>query len=84
MNWSPVMKNGATLKTGDVVSVSGKGRLKVNHNFYHLAYYSVNCVRKVNWTSSSNTNQTLGMHTENLNKKNAELLPKKKKMLNQN
>ncbi|CAA7408599.1 unnamed protein product [Spirodela intermedia] len=29
VNWSPVTKNGATLKTGDVVSVSGKGRLKV-------------------------------------------------------
>lgn len=30
VNWSPVTKNGATLKTGDIVSVSGKGRLKVN------------------------------------------------------
>ncbi|THU71540.1 hypothetical protein C4D60_Mb04t02500 [Musa balbisiana] len=29
VNWSPVMKNGTTLKTGDVVSVSGKGRLKI-------------------------------------------------------
>nr|CAD1833998.1 unnamed protein product [Ananas comosus var. bracteatus] len=29
VNWSPVMKNGATLKTGDIVSVSGKGRLKI-------------------------------------------------------
>lgn len=29
MNWSTVMKNGLTLKTGDVVSVSGLGRLKV-------------------------------------------------------
>ncbi|KAJ6824322.1 uncharacterized protein M6B38_382605 [Iris pallida] len=29
LNWSPVLKNGTTLKTGDIVSVSGKGRLKV-------------------------------------------------------
>ncbi|KAM0945751.1 putative RNA-binding S4 domain, nucleotide-binding alpha-beta plait domain superfamily [Dioscorea sansibarensis] len=29
VNWSPVTKNGATLKTGDIVSVSGKGRLKI-------------------------------------------------------
>ncbi|OVA07745.1 RNA-binding S4 domain [Macleaya cordata] len=29
INWSPVTKNGTTLKTGDVVSVSGKGRLKI-------------------------------------------------------
>ncbi|KAK1285152.1 hypothetical protein QJS10_CPB20g01763 [Acorus calamus] len=30
INWTPVAKNGATLKTGDLVSVSGKGRLKAN------------------------------------------------------
>jgi RNA-binding protein YlmH len=29
VNWSPVSKNGVTLKAGDVVSVSGMGRLKV-------------------------------------------------------
>ncbi|XP_062090457.1 uncharacterized protein LOC133796808 isoform X2 [Humulus lupulus] len=29
VNWSPNTKNGTTLKTGDVVSVSGKGRLKI-------------------------------------------------------
>lgn len=29
VNWTTVTKNGTTLKTGDVVSVSGKGRLKV-------------------------------------------------------
>ncbi|CDY24437.1 BnaC05g35170D [Brassica napus] len=28
-NWATVTKNGTTVKTGDVVSVSGKGRLKV-------------------------------------------------------
>lgn len=34
INWSTITKNGTTLKTGDVVSVSGKGRLKVSfHNF---------------------------------------------------
>ncbi|XP_038689657.1 putative RNA-binding protein YlmH isoform X4 [Tripterygium wilfordii] len=29
VNWTTVTKNGITLKTGDVVSVSGKGRLKI-------------------------------------------------------
>ncbi|KAJ4797405.1 RNA-binding S4 domain-containing protein [Rhynchospora pubera] len=29
VNWSTVRKNGAALKTGDVVSVSGMGRLKI-------------------------------------------------------
>ncbi|KAH7512561.1 hypothetical protein FEM48_Zijuj12G0103500 [Ziziphus jujuba var. spinosa] len=29
VNWTPVSKNGITLKTGDIVSVSGKGRLKI-------------------------------------------------------
>ncbi|KAK9152784.1 hypothetical protein Sjap_000264 [Stephania japonica] len=29
VNWAPVTKNGTTLKTGDIVSVSGKGRLKI-------------------------------------------------------
>ncbi|XP_031249777.1 uncharacterized protein LOC116124930 [Pistacia vera] len=29
VNWTTVTKNGTTLKTGDVVSVSGKGRLKI-------------------------------------------------------
>ncbi|KAG8055451.1 hypothetical protein GUJ93_ZPchr0001g29976 [Zizania palustris] len=31
VNWSPVLKNGASLKAGDVVSVSGMGRLKVKN-----------------------------------------------------
>ncbi|MBA0783636.1 hypothetical protein Gotri_001321, partial [Gossypium trilobum] len=30
VNWTTVTKNGTTLKTGDIVSVSGKGRLKVS------------------------------------------------------
>ncbi|GJM93144.1 hypothetical protein PR202_ga09674 [Eleusine coracana subsp. coracana] len=30
VNWTPVLKNGVTLESGDVVSVSGMGRLKVN------------------------------------------------------
>ncbi|MQL85997.1 hypothetical protein Taro_018511, partial [Colocasia esculenta] len=29
VNWSPVTKNGTTLKSGDVISVSGQGRLKI-------------------------------------------------------
>lgn len=29
VNWSPVVKNGATLKMGDIVSINGKGRLKI-------------------------------------------------------
>uniref|UniRef100_A0A0E0C7N8 RNA-binding S4 domain-containing protein n=1 Tax=Oryza meridionalis TaxID=40149 RepID=A0A0E0C7N8_9ORYZ len=29
VNWSPVSKNGVTLKAGDIVSVSGMGRLKI-------------------------------------------------------
>lgn len=29
VNWTPTLKNGVTLKSGDVVSVSGMGRLKV-------------------------------------------------------
>lgn len=29
INWNTVTKNGATLRTGDMVSVSGSGRLKV-------------------------------------------------------
>ncbi|XP_039809142.1 putative RNA-binding protein YlmH isoform X2 [Panicum virgatum] len=28
VNWAPILKNGVTLKSGDVVSVSGMGRLK--------------------------------------------------------
>lgn len=32
VNWSPVLKNGVTLKAGDVVSVSGMGRIKVKKN----------------------------------------------------
>ncbi|KAL9441206.1 hypothetical protein AB3S75_019811 [Citrus x aurantiifolia] len=29
VNWTTVTKNGTTLKTGDIVSVSGKGRIKI-------------------------------------------------------
>lgn len=29
INWIPVTTKGTTLKSGDIVSVSGKGRLKV-------------------------------------------------------
>ncbi|XP_021894644.1 uncharacterized protein LOC110812229 isoform X2 [Carica papaya] len=36
VNWTTITKNGTILKTGDIVSVSGKGRLKVNwrNKFY--------------------------------------------------
>ncbi|KAI3441530.1 S4 RNA-binding domain-containing protein [Psidium guajava] len=29
VNWTTIMKNGTTLKSGDIVSVSGQGRLKI-------------------------------------------------------
>jgi RNA-binding protein YlmH len=30
INWNPISKNNTTLKTDDMVSVSGRGRLKVS------------------------------------------------------
>lgn len=36
VNWTTVTKSNTTLKTGDVISVSGKGRLKVSHLFSDL------------------------------------------------
>ena len=33
VNWTPITKNGTALKTGDMVSVRGKGRLKVSCQF---------------------------------------------------
>ncbi|CAA3023484.1 RNA-binding isoform X1 [Olea europaea subsp. europaea] len=36
LNWTTVTKSNTTLKTGDVISVSGKGRLKVSHLFSDL------------------------------------------------
>ncbi|KAH9802648.1 S4 RNA-binding domain-containing protein [Citrus sinensis] len=33
VNWTTVTKNGTTLRTGDIVSVSGKGRIKVSLDF---------------------------------------------------
>jgi RNA-binding protein YlmH len=42
VNWFPVLKNGVILKSGDVVSVSGMGRLKVikkeNCENFQLSY----------------------------------------------
>lgn len=38
LNWTPVTKNGATLKTGDIVSVRGKGRLKVSCHIQENAW----------------------------------------------
>lgn len=31
VNWATVTKNNTTIKTGDMISVSGKGRLKVSY-----------------------------------------------------
>lgn len=39
VNWATVTKNGTTLKTGDIVSVSGKGRLKVSLKFNELLFW---------------------------------------------
>lgn len=47
VNWMTVTKNGSILKTGDIVSVSGKGRLKVakhqcrNSYIFHIIESSV-------------------------------------------
>lgn len=46
VNWSTVTKNGATLKTGDIVSVSGTGRLKIGEiNTTKKGKYSVELLR---------------------------------------
>lgn len=43
VNWTTVTKNGTTLKTGDIVSVSGKGRIKVSLDFNEpLLWYKKN------------------------------------------
>ncbi|XP_022142745.1 uncharacterized protein LOC111012786 isoform X2 [Momordica charantia] len=48
VNWTPVTKNGTTLKTGDVVSVSGKGRLKIGEiNSTKKGKFSVELIRYV-------------------------------------
>ncbi len=42
VNWKEVTKNGLCLKTGDVVSVSGKGRIEVWQHLlpiYLLSFY---------------------------------------------
>jgi RNA-binding protein YlmH len=50
VNWKEVTKNGLCLKTGDVVSVSGKGRIEVWQHLlpiYLLSFYSsVNSITK--------------------------------------
>ncbi|XP_034678082.1 putative RNA-binding protein YlmH [Vitis riparia] len=46
VNWTTVTKNGTTLKTGDVVSVSGKGRLKIGEiNSTKKGKYAVELIR---------------------------------------
>lgn len=46
VNWTPVTKNGTTLKTGDIVSVSGKGRLKIGEiNTTKRGKYAVELIR---------------------------------------
>ncbi|KAL5564400.1 hypothetical protein UlMin_027564 [Ulmus minor] len=46
VNWSPVTKNGTTLKTGDIVSVSGKGRLQIGEiNTTKKGKFSVELIR---------------------------------------
>ncbi|KAK9674463.1 hypothetical protein RND81_12G234300 [Saponaria officinalis] len=46
INWSTVTKNGATLKTGDIVSVSGQGRLKIGEiNTTKRGRYAVELMR---------------------------------------
>ncbi|XP_074290404.1 uncharacterized protein LOC141617129 [Silene latifolia] len=46
INWSTVTKNGATLKTGDLVSVSGQGRLKIGEiNTTKRGKYAVELMR---------------------------------------
>ncbi|POO03202.1 Photosystem II S [Trema orientale] len=48
VNWTPVTKNGTTLKTGDVVSVSGKGRLKIGEiNSTKKGKFAVELIRYV-------------------------------------
>jgi RNA-binding protein YlmH len=50
VNWKEVTKNGLCLKTGDVVSVSGKGRIEVWQHLlpiYLLSFYpSANSITK--------------------------------------
>lgn len=46
VNWTPITKNGTTLKTGDLVSVSGQGRLKIGEiNTTKKGKYAVELIR---------------------------------------
>ncbi|KAK8507397.1 hypothetical protein V6N13_141418 [Hibiscus sabdariffa] len=46
VNWATVTKNGTILKTGDIVSVSGKGRLKIGEiNSTRKGKFSVELIR---------------------------------------
>ncbi|KAK6269983.1 hypothetical protein POUND7_007088 [Theobroma cacao] len=46
VNWTSVTKNGTILKTGDIVSVSGKGRLKIGEmNTTRKGKFAVELIR---------------------------------------
>ncbi|GAB4846433.1 hypothetical protein Ancab_025438 [Ancistrocladus abbreviatus] len=46
VNWNTIMKNGTILKSGDIVSVSGKGRLKIGEiNTTKKGRYAVELIR---------------------------------------
>lgn len=46
INWTTVTKNGTTVKTGDIISVSGKGRLKIGEiNTTKKGKYAVELIR---------------------------------------
>lgn len=48
VNWTQITKNGTILKTGDIVSVSGKGRLKIGEiNSTKKGKYAVELIRYV-------------------------------------
>ncbi|KAL0548846.1 hypothetical protein IC582_013322 [Cucumis melo] len=48
VNWTPITKNGTILKTGDIVSVSGKGRLKIGEiNSTKKGKFAVELIRYV-------------------------------------
>ncbi|KNA11588.1 hypothetical protein SOVF_133780 isoform C [Spinacia oleracea] len=56
INWNTVTKNGATLRTGDMVSVSGSGRLKIGEIITtKKGKYAVELIRYDTSSSSSST-----------------------------
>jgi ribosomal protein S4 len=55
VNWSVVTKSGATLKAGDVVSVSGLGRLKVKKH-HQLFPFCSKWLISIEFSQASQTN----------------------------